>query len=115
MILDLVFGVRRAIVMGGWMLVGMWIGSMFWYADVCMPRTVPPEHLLDCLLYEAGLWVRLYPLSFCLHVDLTCLCLVFEGASICGEGYEERMCCRSSIVVCIPMVFSVRAVMVGWV
>ena len=48
-------------------------------------------------------------------MDLMCLCLVSESANICEEGCVERMCCRSSIVVCMPMVINVRAVMVGWV
>ena len=41
-----------------------------------------------------------------------CPCLVSESASICGEGCVERICYKSSIVVCIPMVFNVRVVMV---
>ena len=88
---------------------------MFRYVVVCMARMVPPEHLLDCLVYAAGLWMSLYPLSVCLHMDLMCLCLISESASICGEGCVERISCKSNIVVCIPLVFSVRAVMVGWV
>jgi hypothetical protein len=55
MILDPTFGVRWAMAVCGWNFVGVWIGSMFWYAAVWLAMMVLPEHLLDYLLYDAGL------------------------------------------------------------
>jgi hypothetical protein len=43
------------------------------------------------------------------------MCLVSESARIFVERCVERMCCKSSIVVCMPLVFNVRTVIGGWV
>ena len=51
----------------------------------------------------------------CLHVDLTCLCLVSVSAIMLGFGCVRSRACRSMIVVCMPLVVRVRTVMVGWV
>ncbi len=48
-------------------------------------------------------------------MDLMCLCLVSVRAMMFGFGCMLRRVCRSSIVVCIPLVLRVRAVMAGWV
>jgi len=68
-----------------------------------------------CLLYEEGLCTNLYPLSVCLQMDLICWCLVSVSDLICGEGCVEILCCRSNIVVCMPLVLRARAMMDGWV
>jgi len=46
-ILDPAFGDRWSIAIYGWVFLGMWFGSMFWYAVVYMARTVSREHLMD--------------------------------------------------------------------
>ena len=48
-------------------------------------------------------------------MDLMCLCLVSARAMMLGFGLVLRRFCRSSIVVCIPLVLRVRALMVGCV
>ena len=42
--------------------------------------------------------------------------ILFSVSAItCGEGCVERMCCKSNIVVYMPLVLSVRVVIGGWV
>ncbi len=48
-----------------------------------------------------------------LQMDLIWRCLVSVSAMIYGGCCLERICCKSSIVVCIHLVFRVKAVMVG--
>ena len=48
-------------------------------------------------------------------MDLMCLCLVSVRATMFGIGCVLKRDCRSSIVVCIPLVLRVRVVMAGWV
>jgi hypothetical protein len=91
----------------------MWYGSMVVYSSAYIARMLPPEHRLACLLYEEGMRMSLYPLSVCLQMDFICWCLISASAMMCGECCVERMCCRSNIVVCMPLVFRVRVVMDG--
>ncbi len=44
-------------------------------------------------------------------MDLMCLCLVSVRAMIVGYDWACKRDCRSIMVVCMPLVFRVRAVM----
>jgi hypothetical protein len=61
--------------------------------------------------------MSLYPLSVYLQMDLICRCMVYVSTMICACVCVcvKRLCCKSSIVVCMPLVFRVRVMMVGWV
>ena len=48
-----------------------------------------------------------YPLRVCLQMNLICLCLVFVSAINCGEGYVERVRCKSNMLVSMPLGFNV--------
>ena len=48
-------------------------------------------------------------------MDLICRCLVSVRAMIWGLSFLLRRSCRSSIVVCIPLVLRVSANLAGWV
>ena len=43
------------------------------------------------------------------------LCLVSVRAMMFGLGFVLRRDCRSSMIVCIPLVLRVKAVIAGWV
>ena len=58
--------------------------------------------------------MSLYSRRVCRHIDLMCQCLVSVRAMIWGLGLLLRRSCRSSIVVCIPLVLRVSAIMAGW-
>ncbi len=58
--------------------------------------------------------MSLYSRRVCHHIDLMCRCLVSISAMIWGLGLLLRRSCRSSIVVCIPLVLRVSATMAGW-
>ena len=59
--------------------------------------------------------MSLYSRRVCLQIDLICRCLVSVRAMIWGLSFLLRRSCRSSIVVCIPLVLRVSANMAGWV
>ncbi len=58
--------------------------------------------------------MSLYSRRVCRHIDLMCRCLVSVRAMIWGLGLLLRRSCKSSIVVCIPLVLRVSATMAGW-
>ena len=56
--------------------------------------------------------MSMYPSNDFLQMDLMCLCLSSVSAIICGKGCVKKRCCKSSIVLYMPLVFNVRVVIV---
>ena len=59
--------------------------------------------------------MSLYSRRVCRQIDFICRCLVSVRAMIWGLSFLLRRSCKSSIVVCIPLVLRVSANMAGWV
>ena len=63
-----------------------------------------------CLFVVVGRVVyQLVIFYVCLQIDLMCRCFVSVRAIMWGFGLVSSILCRSSMVVCIPLVLSVRA------
>ena len=59
------------------------------------------------------MWIDLYSFSASLHIDFMWLCFVSVRWSIASLFLVFMICCRSSIVLCIPLVFKVIVFMHG--